>query len=29
MIQYDIDETNIIEDTFHPGFVQLKPDKKI
>ena len=28
MIQYDIDETDIIEDTFHPGFVQLKPDKK-
>ena len=28
MIQYDINEIDIIEDRFHPGFAQLKPDKK-
>ena len=27
MIQYDINVTDIIEDTFHLGFAQLKPDK--
>ena len=26
-IIYNINETDIIEDTFHPRFVQLKPDK--